>query len=81
MMTRNDDCTTCGGFGYTVDMTEEGERMTGCFECSVAAMEADIEFMVLLDDGDEVGLWAPTAEDAMDMARERGYNAAEAVAA
>ena len=81
MMTRNDDCTTCGGFGYTIDTTEEGEVMTGCFECSVAAMEEDTEFMVLLDDGDEVELWAATAEDAMDMARERGYNAAEAVAA
>ncbi len=38
MADRNDDCTTCGGFGYTVDT--EGTQ-TGCFECYVAAQEAD----------------------------------------
>ena len=35
---RNDNCTTCGGFGYTIDT--EG-TMTGCFECYVEAQEAD----------------------------------------
>ena len=81
MLTRNDDCTTCGGFGYTIDNTEEGETMTGCLECDVAAMEADTEFMVLLDDGDEVCINAATGADAMDAARERGYRATEAVVA
>lgn len=81
MMTRNDACTTCGGFGYTIEITEEGEAMTGCFACAVAAMEADTEFMVLLDDGDEICINAPTSEDAMDNARECGYRAVEAVAA
>jgi len=78
---RNDDCTNCGGFGYTIDLTEEGEAMTGCFPCNVAAMEADTEFMVLMDDGDEICMYAATPEDAMDDARERGYNAVDAVAA
>lgn len=35
---RNDNCTTCGGFGYTID---SDECMTGCHECFVAAHEAD----------------------------------------
>ena len=79
---RNDECTTCAGFGYTIVNTEEGETMTGCFECFVAAHEAeDEEFIVLLDDGDEITFVAATAEDAMDDARERGYRATSAVAA
>ena len=35
---RNDNCTTCGGFGYTID---SDDTMTGCHECFVAAHEAD----------------------------------------
>ena len=35
---RNDNCTTCGGFGYTIDTDH---TMTGCHECFVAAHEAD----------------------------------------
>lgn len=39
---RNDDCTTCGGFGFTVDVNDDGEEFaTGCHECFVAAHEAD----------------------------------------
>lgn len=75
---RNDNCTTCGGFGYTIDATEEGEVMTGCFECFVASnMEEDIQFVLQLDDGAETHVFAPTAEDALDDARERGYKVAE----
>lgn len=42
MTTRNDSCKTCGGFGYTIDINDEGvEYMTGCFDCFVEAREAD----------------------------------------
>ena len=42
MCYRNDKCETCGGFGYTIEVNDEGvEFMTGCFDCAVAAMEAE----------------------------------------
>lgn len=41
MATRNDNCTTCGGFGFTIEHNGYEEFMTGCRECSVAAQEAD----------------------------------------
>lgn len=78
---RNDNCKTCGGFGYTIATTEEGEVMTGCFECFVDAHEAETEFVVTTDDGSEVYFSAPSAEHAMMDATERGYRAASAVAA
>lgn len=41
-MYRNDNCETCGGFGYTIEVNDEGvEFMTGCRECAIAAMEAE----------------------------------------
>ena len=42
---RNDNCTTCGGFGYTIDTDH---TMTGCHECFVAAHEADEADKVLV---------------------------------
>lgn len=41
MATRNDNCMTCGGFGFTIEHNGYEEFMTGCPECSVAAQEAD----------------------------------------
>jgi hypothetical protein len=44
---RNQDCKTCGGFGFTLEHNGEEEFMTGCAECSVAAQEADSKVLVL----------------------------------
>ena len=50
MTDRNDNCTTCGGAGFTVDHNGEEEFMTGCHECFVAAHEADSEDLGALID-------------------------------
>lgn len=38
------ECGTCGGAGYTIEINDEGvEYIENCFECFVAAHEADRE--------------------------------------
>lgn len=53
MCYRNENCETCGGFGYTIEVNDEGvEFMTGCFDCSVAAMELEYIEADPFDDGE-----------------------------
>lgn len=40
--TKEEECDSCGGLGYTIEENDHGEYMQGCFDCWVRAIDEEM---------------------------------------